>query len=160
MGAAQYCLFFLVLGIISAAVGETGEQEEKGKIYGIGQPITIDDITVTLTNVYESNGSQFNTPSNNNVFVICEFDIQNNTDHEIAVSSLLSFTAYFNDYAANLSLGAILEANKTQLDGAISAKRKMSGVVGYEAPSDWRRMEIRFTPEFWNGKEMIFKYHK
>jgi hypothetical protein len=36
----------------------------------------------------------------------------------------------------------------------------MKGVVGYEAPEGWETLEIRFTPDFWFGKDIIFTYSK
>ena len=39
------------------------------------------------------------TPSDGKVYVVFEFEIENNSDRDIAVSSMLSFEAYIDDYA-------------------------------------------------------------
>lgn len=127
------------------------------KTFGVGESAELKDIVVTLVSVEESSGSQFNQPTDGNVFVICEFEIENNSSSEIAVSSLLSFAAYCDDYSLNFSLTALLEkGNRNQLDGQIAAGKKMNGIIGYEVPIGWNELEIRFTPSFWSGNEIIF----
>lgn len=125
-------------------------------IFGVGEKVDLNGIYVTLSDVSKSTGSSFNTPSDGNVFLICSFDIENNSEKEIAVSSLLSFEAYVDDYSTSLSLAATISSDKTQLDGSIAAGKKMSGVIGYEVPKDWKELEINFTPDFWSGKEITF----
>lgn len=123
----------------------------------IGEAADLKNVVVTLTDVWESTGSQFNTPTSGNVFVLCEFEIENNTQSEINVSSLMSFSAYCDDYSLNYSLGAAMErGNKNQLDGQIAAGKKMNGVIGYEVPTDWKELEIHFTPDVWFGNDIVF----
>lgn len=59
-----------------------------------------------------------------------------------------------------MSLSAIIGAEKNQLDGTVAAGKKMNGVIGYEAPADWKEIEIRFTPDFWSGKDITFVHSK
>lgn len=125
--------------------------------YGIGEAAEANKITVTLVTVTESTGSTFNHPTDGNVFLICEFEIENNSSKEISVSSMMSFDAYCDDYACNYSLSATVEkGNKNQLDGTVAPGKKFNGVIGYEVPTDWAEFEIHFTPDFWFGKDIIF----
>ena len=125
--------------------------------YGVGEAAESKGITVTLVSVTESSGSSYNKPADGNVFVLCEFEIENGSSSEITVSSLASFEAYCDDYTCNLSLTALIEkGNKNQLDGSVAAGKKFNGVVGYEIPADWKELEIHFTPDFWSGKDIIF----
>ena len=126
------------------------------KEFGIGEIVDLSDIVVTLVDVSENTGSQFLSPTDGNTFVVCEFEIANNSSKDITVSSLLCFDAYVDDYATSLSLSATISVDKPQLDGTIAAGKKMRGVVGYEVPSDWSEVEIRFTPDFWSGKDITF----
>ena len=141
----------------SAAAPKSESKAPVKKTFGVGESAELKDIVVTLVSVEESSGSQFNQPTDGNVFVICEFEIENNSSSEIAVSSLLSFAAYCDDYSLNFSLTALLEkGNRNQLDGQIAAGKKMNGIIGYEVPIGWNELEIRFTPSFWSGNEIIF----
>lgn len=141
------------------ATVQTSEPETQ-TVFGVGDTVELNDVFVTLVSVDERQGSDFMTPDEGKVFLICEFEIENNSDREIAVSTMLSFEAYVDDYAVGLDLGATVSAEKQQLDGSIAAGKKMNGVVGYAADTDWSELEIRFTPDFWSGKEIIFQYSK
>lgn len=135
-------------------------QEDELSVFHVGDIVELNGINVTLLGVEESGGSQFLAPTEGNVYVTFEFDIDNQSDSEITVSSLLSFEAYFDSYSTNLSIGAISNSDKSQLDGTVAAGKKMTGIVGYEVSSDWTTAEIRFTPDFWFGEDIIFEYSK
>ncbi|MCI8915432.1 MAG: DUF4352 domain-containing protein [Oscillospiraceae bacterium] len=134
--------------------------DPKNEVFTVGDSVSLKDITVTLVDVSENNGGNYMTPNDGKVFIVCEFDIENNSDKDIAVSSILSFEAYIDDYSANMNLSAMLSANKNQLDGSIAAGKKMNGVIGYEADPGWESIEIRFKPDFWSGSEFLFTYSK
>lgn len=141
----------------TSALAETTAPAE----FTVGDTLEMNGVLVTLNDVSENSGSQFLKPTDGNVFVVCEFTIENNTDSEMAVSSLLCFECYFDDYAANISLGAMTSnQSKQQLDGSVAPGKKINGVVGYEAPEDWTEMEIRFTPNVYGSKSFVFNYSK
>lgn len=128
--------------------------------FGVGEAVSLNDIVVTLVDVSENSGKDFFEPQEGKVFVVCEFEIENNSDNDIAVSSMLSFDAYVDDYSTNLDLSATASSDKTQLDGTVAAGKKMNGIVGYQADSGWSEIEIRFTPDFWSNKEIVFTASK
>lgn len=128
--------------------------------YSVGDKVELNDIVVTLVNVTESNGSTYNKPADGNVFILLEFTIENNSKKDISVSSIMSFESYVDDYTANMSFSAQLETDKNQLDGTVAAGKKMNGVIGYEVGKDFKEFEIRFTPDFWAGKDIVFTYKK
>lgn len=131
--------------------------EEDKTAFLVGETAELKGVQVTLVGVTESGGSEYNKPSEGNVFVLCEFEIANNSDKEIAISSMMSFDTYCDDYACTISLSALVEkGNKNQLDGTVAAGKKFNGVVGYEVPSNWNELEINFTPDFWSGKDITF----
>lgn len=170
-------LIIIAVLVVAAAVGGGNEKPQKvvegdkigeivdssaqeDNIFSIGDKVSLGDVSVTLVNVSENEGGNYMKPSDGKVFIVCEFTIENNSSKDIAVSSMLSFDAYVDEYATNLSLSAMLSTNQTQLDGTIAAGKKMNGVVGYEADRDWSGFEIRFTPDFWAGSEIIFTSSK
>lgn len=137
-------------------VAEAEKKEETNRFH-VGETAKLNDVLVALVGVTENTGSSFNTPAEGNVFVLCEFDIDNQSNEEINISSMLSFEAYCDDYACGYSLGALIEKdNKNQLDGAVAAGKKFNGVVGYEVPEDWEELEVHFTPDFFAGKDIVF----
>lgn len=128
--------------------------------FTVGDKVELGDVVVTLKNVSENQGGNYMTPADGKVFIVCEFEIENNSEKDIAVSSLMSFEAYIDDYSTSMSLTATLSTGSAQLDGTVAAGKKMSGVIGYEAYSDWSNIEVRFTPDFWSGKDIIFTAKK
>lgn len=136
------------------------DTQETKDIFTVGETAEMNDVQVTLLNYSESKGSEYNKPSDGNVFLMAEFEIVNNSDSEMNVSSMLSFEAYADDYALNYSLGAITENNDTQLDGTIAAGKKMKGYIGYEDPKDWSTVEIHFTDDVWSDNKFKFEIKK
>lgn len=134
--------------------------EPEKTTFGVGEQVSLNDVVVTMNNVTESNGSQFNKPTDGNTFILCEFTIENNSEKDLAVSSLMCFETYVDDYSTSMSLSALLESDKNQLDGTVAAGKKMNGIIGYEAPADWKEIEVRFTPDFWRGKDITFIHSK
>ena len=145
----------------SAPESEAAETSEAKTVFGIGETAEMNDIQVTMLNYVESNGSEYNSPADGNVFVLVEFEIANNSDSDLAVSSMMSFETYADDYALNYSLSAIMEAESgSQLDGTIAPGKKMKGEIGYEVPADWSNMEIHFTDSLWSDSDFVFEINK
>lgn len=146
---------------VGDSVSETSSQTAaKQTEFTVGEIVELNDIVVTLVNVTESNGKDYVSPADGKVFVLCEFEIENNSAEEITVSSIMSFESYIDDYSTAQSFSAILCTDKAQLDGTVAAGKKMNGVIGYEADENWENIEIRFTPDFWAGKDIVFMYSK
>lgn len=152
-------IIIAIFGICMIAASLNGMGDDTGtekKTFGVGETADLNGISVKFDSCTESNGSEFTRPNDGNVFLICEFSIDNQSNKDIAISSIASINAYVDDYSTNLSLSALLATDKTQLDGAVAAGKKMAGVVGYEVSKDWKEIEIRFTPDFWSGNEITF----
>jgi hypothetical protein len=124
--------------------------------FGVGEATTLNDIVVILKGVDENAGKDYNKPEDGKVFVLCAFEIENNSSKDISISSLMSFDAYVDDYSTNMSLSAQMTSDLGQLDGSVASGKKMSGAIGYEVPADWKVIEISFTPDFWRGKDIKF----
>ena len=147
-------LFILLTAFMDIIAGDPKDTKTQ---YAVGEMADINNISVVLVDVYEDEGSAYNEPTDGNIFVLCEFEIANNSEKEIGVSSMLSFAAFCDDYTCNYSLAALLEkGDKNQLDGLIAPGKKLNGIVGYEVPKDWQELEIAFSPENWNGKKATF----
>ena len=132
------------------------ENTEKQSTFRVGDSVEYEKVIVTLNTVTENEGGGLFTPSEGNVFVLFELTIENNSSREMAISSILSFEAYCDDFACNYSLSAKQTSDKNQLDGTVAAGKKMNGVIGYEVPADWKEMELHFAPSVWVSKEFVF----
>ncbi len=147
-------------------VGETNPPNQvestspEQTVFKVGDQVELNDVIVTMNNVRESNGSAYNKPTDGKVFLLCEFTIENNSAKDLAISSMMCFSAYVDDFSTNMSLSALIEKNSQQLDGTVAAGKKMNGEIGYEVPADYKTLEVRFTPDFWSGDDIVFSYSK
>ena len=140
----------------TAVQGDKAASPSENQAYGIGDTLEMKNVRATLTDVRILQGSQYSTPEEGNEFVIYELEIENCSDEEIAVSSLLCFTAYADDYKLEFSLSAMAQDKGQQLDGTIAAGKKLKGVVGFEAPEGWSTTELHFKPSVWTGSAFVF----
>lgn len=139
---------------------ETPSQPKEEKTeFAKGETVELKGVKVTLSDVKESTGNEVMKPKDGKVFLIATFEIENGSEKELNISSMLSFEAYVDGYSTNVDLSAIASSEDKQLDGKIAPGKKMKGVVGYEAPSDYKNLEIKFKPDVF-GKEITFKYEK
>ncbi len=131
---------------------------DSGKtVYGLMETAQVNNVKVTMTGYEENTGSEWNHPSTGNVFLMVEFEIENNSKSDLNISSLLCFDAYADNYSINYSFNALLETgDETQLDGTIAPGKKMRGWIGWEVPADWSEMEIHFTEDVWFGSTVKF----
>ena len=113
-----------------------------------------------MTNYSENYGSEWNKPTDGNVFLLVEFEIANNSTSELAVSSIISFDGYVDGYSASTSFSALLENEQSQLDGTIAPGMKMRGWIGYEVSVGWRELEIHFTDNVWSNNKFKFLLQK
>lgn len=144
----------------SSETKQEEQSEEEQTIFRKGEVAELNGVQVTLTDYKESAGSEYNTPAEGNVFLMSEFEISNNTDKEIAVSSALSFDAYADDYALEYSFSAIMEKEGNQLDGTVAPGKKMKGWIGWEVPQDYQNVEIHFTDNVWSNDKFMFLIEK
>ena len=139
--------------------GDSAEATEEEKTeFAVGETASLNDVKVTLVSAEESNGTQFLAPEAGNIYINLSFEITNNSDRDITVSSMLNFEAYCNDYSVNQSIsGAASNSNgKVTLDGNVASGKKMNGIITYEVPEDYQRLEVSFTPDFWKSKDIKF----
>lgn len=181
-GKLKWIIIAVVVVIIIAAVAGGGEDNEVKEVssktteasnkssnkeekkekteFSVGEIAEYDDIQVSLTKVVESKGDgQFVTPDDGNVFVLCSFEITNNSSSDITISSLMCFETYCDDVSLNediMGLQAPEAEGQNQLDGDIASGKKMKGVIAYQVPKDWKELEVNVSPGFWSSKDIKF----
>lgn len=125
--------------------------------FKVGDTVKLNDVEVTFIGVTEDAGSTYFKPADGKIFVFCEFEISNKSNKDLAVSSMMSFQAYCDDYTCDLSISALAaKGEKEQLDGTVAAGKKMKGVVGYELPIDWTELEVHYIPDLLSSNKIVF----
>ena len=124
-----------------------------------GETAELNGVQATLVEVQESKGNDINKPKDGNIFVLPFFEIANNGKEKLNISSMMSFSAYVDGYAAELDIGALVENKGSQLDGEVAPGKKLKGAIGLQAPKNYKDIEIHFSPSM-GGDAIIFKYTK
>lgn len=133
------------------------QEEQTETTYGVGDTVESDGVEVTLVSAEENTGADYITPADGSVFVALEFEIVNNSQQDISVSSLASFEAYCDDYSVSQSLtGATLYDDKGTLDSSVAAGKRLSGAIVYEVPADRQQLEVAFAPSVWVDRSVTF----
>ena len=173
---------FVVIGVIGSMVGgdksepkkvssfsgqdqknSQSEKEGEKREFQVGETVSLKDINVTLVNTVESAGSEYVKPDDGKEFLILEFNIENNSSKDINISSVANFEAYCDDYSVNqdiLGQQAPEAEGKTQLDGQVASGKKMSGIIVYQVPTDFKSFEINVAPDFWSTKDIKYVINK
>lgn len=128
---------------------QTAEQpkEETPEFFKIGETAVTKKVKATITEMEKSEGDEFNKPADGHEFVLLHMTIENISNQEINVSSILSFDAYVDDNAINENFGAqISKEGANTMDGTIAAGKKLTGVLAYEVPQGWKKLEIHYKP--------------
>lgn len=145
----------------SASQASQAQSQPEQTVFTVGDTVELNGVKTTLLSAEEYSGKQYMMPTDGNVFLVCQFEIENDSSAEINVSSMVSFDAYCDDYSVNLSVtGEMLEDSWKSLDGTVAPGKKINGVIAYEIPQDWQKMEISYTPSFWSGHDVQFEINK
>jgi len=137
---------------------ETPDAEaEEPEFFKLGETVETKVMKVTLTNVEKSEGEEFLAPDEGNEFVLLDITVENISDKDIVVSSILGFNAYVDDTAMNEDYAALTSAKKETMDATVAPGKKMSGTLGYQVPKDWKEIEIHYEPEVWKDIKIKWK---
>lgn len=144
-----------------ASQASQAQSQPEQTVFTVGDTVELNGVKTTLLSAEEYPGKQYMMPTDGNVFLVCQFEIENDSSAEINVSSMVSFNAYCDDYSVSLSItGEMLEDSWKSLDGTVAPGKKINGVIAYEIPQDWQKMEISYTPSFWSGHDVQFEINK
>lgn len=115
----------------------------------IGDTVTLNGVKVTLVNAFKVKpNNQFDLPTRGNILLAVLFNITNDTEEDIVISSVSSFEAYFDGHECHSDLNVLIAAaGDNQIDGTVAPGKTVSGIIGYEIPNDWQEFEIHYQPK-------------
>ena len=128
--------------------------------YGLNETAKTKNYSITATELKESKGSKYFKPETGKIFVGVKFTIENISNEDQSLSSLLCFTAYADDVKCDYSLTADASFSDGTLDGDIAAGKKLVGWYTIEAPENWSKIDIEFVPELLSDEKITFNFTK
>ena len=164
--------FFILIAIIASAsggndstkVGEndggnpTQKQEEsKDAVYKVGDQIKLDNAIITVNKVEYSQGGQYTKPTEGNEWVNLNVTIENTSSSQQYVTTLGQM--FVRDSESNSYQIAVtnkaLENPELGLDGAIIAKSKKTGWVGFEIKKGSTGLQFQYNASMWGSKNIL-----
>ena len=127
-----------------------------GTTAGLNESVTLKTLKLTATEWKESMGETYFTPENGKVFVGVKFTIENTSNADVTVSSLMQFTAYVDDVLCNYSISAAMAFPDGTLDGTLAAGKKLVGWYAVEVPENWQNLEIVFQEDLFSSSSVSF----
>lgn len=139
--------------------GGTNSQTAKNS-FGLNETAVFSNLKFTASEFKESNGANFFTPQDGNVFIGVKFTIENISDTEQNISSLLFFEGYADDVKCSYSISAVCAFDSITLDGSIAPGKKLVGWYALEIPENWSTVEIDVKASIMSSKQAKFVFTK
>lgn len=127
----------------SSAVSSWVEESEEKKMYGLGETAVAKSykLTINAINTVESD-NQFAQPEDGKEYVEVELLLENTSDSELAISSVLNCNAYEDGFAISENLSAGVVAGTDSFNGTVASGKKLKGSLYYELNEGWKELEI------------------
>lgn len=165
-------VLLVVLMVCMTACGEGVEKEVtdsngetttiQDTTFGLNETAVFDNLKITATDLKESNGVEYFEASEGNVYVGVKFEIENISDEDQSISSIMMFSSYVDDTASDYSISALMafDENGNTLDGTLAPGKKMSGYYAVETSKDWETLEIVVKPDMIDDTKASFIFNK
>ena len=130
------------------ATQDSGEPEAANKpassdVAGVGDTITISNVDFTLNSAEASTEGQLATSPDEDMFLILDLTVVNNSSDEIALSSILSFSLKGSDsYEYDV---ALFVETKGSLDTTVAPGSTVRGQIAFDVP-ELDSYEFSVTP--------------
>ena len=164
LSVVAICVSFVGCVATDTPTKETGEPtqatEKKEETFGINESAVFSNLKFTATEIKESQGVDFFTPEAGNVFVGIKFTIENISDEEQSISSLLMFEGYVDDIKCDYSVSAACAFDEGTLDGTVAAGKKLVGWYALEVPSNWSTIELDIQNNWLSNNPAKFVFTK
>ncbi len=161
--------FFIIIGMTSGGSsdsqkvgennGDTSKQAEETKdtTYKVGDQIKLDNAIITVNKVEYSQGGQYTKPTEGNEWVNLNVTVENTSSSQQYVTTLGQM--FIRDGESNSYQIAVtnkaLENPGLGLDGAVIAKSKKTGWVGFEIKKGSTGLQFQYNASMWGSKNIL-----
>ncbi len=166
------CILCAVIGVLMTACfaeetpakeigkGVQASSEEKELVFGLNDTAAFKDLKFTASEILESDGDDFFTPEKDKIFVGVKFTVENISNEEQAVSSLLLFEGYVDDIKCEYSFNAACAFDEGTLDGSLAPGKKLVGWYALEVPKNWSSIELNVQSNWLSSNTARFVLEK
>ena len=127
------------------------QEEEKDKIYKVGDVVQMNDKELTVLKIEKSNGNEYSSLKSGEEYVIVSVKLTNAGKEEI------SYNPY--DFEMSNSKGQILQHSYSNIhedtelhSGELEPGGTVEGTVLFEQPKDDEKLQLQYTVNFWRDR--------
>lgn len=148
---------------VADSSGESAAQEETKQektTFGLNETAVFKDLKFTAIELVESNGEEFFEPAEGKVFVGVKFTIENISDENQNISTMLLFDGYVDDVKCDYSISAAVAFDEGTLDGELAPGKKLIGWYPLEVPAGWKNIELEVQSSWLSSSSATFVFTK
>ena len=116
------------------------------------------NLKITATEIKTSYGDTYFGASEGNIYIGINFTIENISNENVTISSILLFDAYVDGIKCEYSLFANTAFDGNSLDGDLAPGKKLVGYYATEIPEVWDEFELQVKSNYWSSSKAIFKF--
>lgn len=135
---------------------QENSNNEAPQTFGLNEAAVFSNLKFTATELAQSEGKDFFVPNTGNVFVGIKFTIENISNEDQTISSLLLFEGYVDDVKTSWSVSASCVFDEGTLDGTIAPGKKLVGWYSVEVPANWKTLELQVQNNIWSNNSATF----
>lgn len=140
----------------TSGAGEVSSSEDN--TFSLNETAVFDNIKITADEIKQSSGESLFQPESGNVFVGVQFTIENISEKDQNISSVLLFDAYADGVKCDYSLEAKCVFSDGTLDGTLTPGKKMVGYYSVEIPKDWSELELEVKSQWLSNAKATFVF--
>lgn len=139
--------------VVSEDVEESADSEEVSNVFHVGDVVETDNLRITFVSAEQyQEENEFLQPKDGYEYWRFEFNFENISDTDQAVSSMMDWECY----ADNQKVDQTWLGDESGLDATLSSGRTTQGSVYFEIPVDAESIELEYSISFWNSDKIIF----
>lgn len=139
---------------------EQQASENSDETFKLNESAVFEKLKFVATDIKETQGTDFFTPEEGNVFVGIKFEIENISQEEQTISTLLLFDGYVDDVKCEYSFSASCAFDEGTIDGEVAAGKKLVGWYALEVPADWQEIELNVKSTWLSNNSAKFVFEK
>lgn len=132
--------------------GTNKETEKVDNVFSVGESVETKTLKISFLSASDYiSDNMFIEPKEGYKFIRVEFEFENIGEDDEAISSMLNWTCYADDYSMEQSW-----CGDDVLDATISAGKKAKGAIYFEVPVDSEKIVVEYETNFWTEDKIIF----
>lgn len=138
-------------------ISNVDSSSNEKETFDLNETAVFKNLKITATEIKKDTGSDLFKPEEGNIFLGVKFTIENISDEDQALSTLLLFDAYADDVKCAYSINASVALQEGTLDGSLSPGKKMTGYYAVEVPEGTQIIDLEVKSSWLSSSKATFR---